>query len=95
MNKQQILYAIEQGLVQFGTEIENQIKYLTAILIFLEFDMRSIELYDGMDLDERIRYYELKDAIEDVQYRIANLKLHKPVVKFSKIDDSAIGMERE
>jgi hypothetical protein len=93
MNKQQILYAVEQGLVQFATEIENQIKYLTAILIFLEFDMRTIELYDGMDLDERIRYYELKEAIEDVQCKIANLKVHKPVVKFSKIDDSATGME--
>ena len=94
MNRQQIMFAVEQELELLKQSIEGQIAYLTAIQHFLEFDLRTISLYDGMDLDEHLRYYDLQDAIEDIEHRIATLKVRKPVAQFNKIDESSAGLER-
>lgn len=95
MNSKQILYAVEKGLEQFGTEQEHQIKYLSAIIYLLETDMQTIKLYDGMNLDEHLRYYELKEAVENIKYQITTLKVRKPITKFSKIDDTDFPVQKE
>lgn len=94
MNSQQIMYAVEHELELLGENIENQVMYLTAIQHFLEFDLKTISLFDGMDLDEHLRYYELKEAIEDIQHRIATLRIRKPTVRFTKIDETDADSDR-
>ena len=88
------MYAVEHELELLGECIENQVMYLTAIQHFLEFDMRTISLFDGMDLDERLRYYELKEAIEEIQHKIATLRIRKPITRFTKIDETDTDLDR-
>lgn len=88
------MYAVEHELELLSESIENQVMYLTGIQHFLEMDMRTINLSDGMDLDEHLRYYDLQDAIEDIKQRIAVLKVRKPVARFAKIDETGADLDR-
>lgn len=88
------MYAVEHELELLSESIENQVMYLTAMQHFLEFDMRTISLFDGMDLDERLRYYELKEAIEEIQHKIAMLRIRKPATRFTKIDETDADLDR-
>ena len=84
MTSGQIMHLITKGVNRFD-DMHQKI-YLEEIINLLSYDMRIIASEDTNDLFERLRYYELKEAIEGIEYMLSKHSIRKK--KIDGQDDS-------
>lgn len=87
MNSTQILYIVDKNLSQFDEQHRNT--YLDAMIAFLQFDMRTIPIEETDDLTDRLRFYELKEALALLEHKKCGLSIKKKSFsKLNKLDSS-------